>query len=275
MSARLLVFVFALASTGMAHAAGSGRAAADVTDELPGRPGVTYAALLAQFMPGLAVDAEGVWTAPDITGLRRLDGEPADAAPFSFRSVETLAMRSDGRPVLLVATEGDPAGGEFSMILAAYDMTPAVPRLVDYVDAGMDRWTDLGVTLTLAEGNDAFAMRGHHDNSSESFEATGIAFLREGRFAPIASVLAYGAQGCGWQTTQEAAYDTQPDPGARYSAVVLSVTQETLMRAEACDGGETWPEPGTVVFTDIYRWDEARGIFASATNNLGKALGPE
>jgi hypothetical protein len=273
--------LFALALIAKAEpalpAAGEHRAAA-VTDTLPGRPDVTYRALLAQFMPDLAESAGGVWTTSGIARLRYLSaaGGEADAVPFSFRTVETLALQSDGKPVLLVATDGDAGEGEFSMILAAYDMTAPLPRLIDYVDAGMDRWTALGASFALADGTDAFAVTGWHDNSSESYDGRTLAFLHNGRITGIADLLAYGVRTCAWMTTQESSHDTQPDPGARYNAVVLSITQQTTRQDEDCGEDEKPLAPeGKQTFTDIYRWDETKGAYASATDHLSKALGPE
>ncbi len=270
-------FAIGLATATLAaRAAGTGHRSADVAGALPDRPDISYQALLAQFMPDLAVDTAGVWTTSGIANLRRIDGKAEETQPFSFGAVETLEMESDGKPVLLLATDGDVGEAEFTTILAVYDLTVPVPKLIDYVDAGMDRWTALGAAFELAGGTDAFSISGNHDNSSESFEATDLAFLHNGRIMPIAGVLAYGVRTCAWMTTQEAAYDTQPDPGARYNAVVLSVTQETTRQDEDCgeDDKPLAPE-GKQTFTDVYRWDEAKGAYASATDNRGKALGPE
>jgi len=264
------------------HAAESEHRAAALTDALPGRPDVTYQALLSQFMPDLAQDDDGVWTTSGMDGLRYLgaDAEAGDTAEdteaFSFRSVETLELVNEGKAVLLIATDGDPAGDEFSMILAAYDLTAPVPKLIDYVDAGMDRWTALGTTIDLADGTQGFSVSGWHDNSSESFDAKALAFLHGGRITLIADLLAYGVRTCAWMTTLESSYDTQPDPSARYNAIVLSVTQETTRQDEECGDDEKPLAPeGKQTFTDIYHWDEAKEAYASATNHLGQALGPE
>ena len=68
----------------------------------------------------------------------------------------------------------------------------------------------------------------------------------------------------------------RPDPGARYAAVEATIVQETTRQDEACgeDSKPLAPE-GRQTFTDIDRWDEAKGAYASATNDLANALGPE
>lgn len=277
MGVRLLVAIIStVGCAGLALAERGEHRAAAVDDVLPGRPEVTYQALLSQFMADLAVDGAGVWTTSGMAKLRRIDGEAEDDQPFSFGAVETLEMVSEGKPVLLLATDGDVGEAEFTMILAAYDLSTPEPRLIDYVDAGMDRWTALGTAFELAGDTDAFSISGNHDNSSESFEATDIAFLRNGRITEIAGVFAYGARTCAWMTTQEASYDTQPEPGARYASLVLSVTQETTRQDGDCgDDDKPLAPEGKQIFTDVYRWNEAKGAYASATNNLGKALAPE
>lgn len=272
MIGRASILALSLAACGGIAGAGELRSA-ELTDALPGRPGLTYQALLTQVMPDLQADADGVWSTAGIKGLRTLDGTDDGMVPLSFRSVEALEIESDGKPVLLVATDGE---DEFSMILAAFDMSVERPRLIDTVDAGLDRWTALGSTLTLAGGTEAFAVTGSHDNSSESFNATALAFLHGGKLTPIANVLAYGARTCGWMTTQEAGYETRPDPGSRYAAIALTVTQETTKEDEDCtDGSQPLAPLGTQTFTDVYRWDDAKGAYASPTNNLAQAVGPE
>ncbi|MCC6918522.1 MAG: hypothetical protein IT548_04925 [Alphaproteobacteria bacterium] len=262
--------LLALAAFACLTAAAQG---AEVTDTLPGRPAVTYEALLRQAMPDLARDGED-WTATDIPGLRYLSGEASEGG-VTFSAVETAELKSDGRPVLALLT-ASPSGGGFSSVLALYDMTAPVPRLIDAVDAGLDRFTDLDSAIALSPDTGALVIDGWHDNSSESYDVKAFAFLHEHRITLILEMLAYGARTCGWMTTEQGRYDIRPDAGVRYAAIEATIVQETTRQAEDCgDDSKPLAPEGKQTFTDIYRWDEAKGAYTSATANLAKALGPE
>lgn len=242
-----------------------------VTAALPGQTGVTYESLLRQAIPGLAVAADGSWTAPEIPGLRFLDGASAEGTEISFTKLQALTVASGGKPVLLLLTQGDDG---FSALLTAFDLSAPAPRLLDIVAAGMDRATDLGTTLKLADGTDAFTLKGYHLNAGEEYAGTQIAFLHDGKLAPIAFQLAYSVMVCGWQTIQTATYDTVEDPKSPYRAVSVSVTEETLLSGEDCGEGTTLPRAGKRTLTDLYHWDAAKGVFTPATHNLDALPGP-
>lgn len=248
------------------------RADVAVTDTLPDRDAVTYESLLRQAMPGLAVDADGNWTAPEMPGLRTLDGATTEDVAPEFRSLQAMTVASGGKPVLLLLTEGDDG---FSALLAAFDLSGPAPRFLDIVAAGMDRSTNLGVALKLADDTDAFTVTGYHLNAGEDYSGTQIAFLHDGKLAPIAYQLAYSVLVCGWQTTQTAVYDTVEDPKSPYRAVSVSVTEDTILSGEDCGEGTTLPQAGKRTLTDLYHWDAAKGVFAPATRNLDSLIGPE
>src|ERR1700749_415315 len=75
--------------------------AADITDAVPGHPGVTFASLLKAAVPGLTNDKSGNWTAG--TELRGTDGKTT-ATDLSFNSVEALTAKEHGRPRLILLT---------------------------------------------------------------------------------------------------------------------------------------------------------------------------
>ncbi len=143
------------------------------------------------------------------------------------------------------------------------------------MDAGLDRWTALATTLPLAEGMDAVIVNGSHVNAGENYEVSSVLLLRKGRFAAICTQLAYSAMTGDWQSVESFAVAAEPDPGAPYSAVAVSVTVETTRLCLDCAIEEGAPAPGRRVYSGRFRWDAAAEAYAPAGGDLAEVPGPE
>src|SRR6516164_486516 len=76
--------------------AGSAARAAELSELVPGHPGVTYGALLKQVMPAMQKNADGGWDSGPVKHLRDLDGKPVKELEISFKSVDATTVREDG-----------------------------------------------------------------------------------------------------------------------------------------------------------------------------------
>ena len=115
-----------------------------MTDRVPGHPGVTYQMLLKQIGTDITKDSSGVWT---IGGIRNFRGLGPSKDPLStevsFKDLQIIHVREDGRARLLLFTNESGGDNGFDTLLAAYDDTGKVPKLVDYINVGGDRFNGI------------------------------------------------------------------------------------------------------------------------------------
>ncbi len=262
--------VFVLAA--LVCVAPASAADAKLSDAAAGYPGVTYEALVRLALPGLVME-DGKGRAGAEVALRTLSGaESSLAADFTIDTISALEVSTGGKPVLLLLAQGEEGG--FSALLAAYDLSGA-PKLLDAVDGGMDRMLDFGDSVDLG-GATGFTLVGSHFNAGESYVATEIGFVHEGRLTQVASQMAYGLLVCGFQVEQALAVTAVDDAPSPYRAVSLAVKQTVTKPDEACsDAYPALLPAGSQTYTDIYRWDARTGVYATATHERDALMGPE
>lgn len=251
--------------------------AADLTDPVPGHPGVTYERLLKQAMPGLTANDDGTWSSGPLRHFHDLDGKPAqseDKPPqpleISFKRVDTLTVREGGHRRLLLLTQDNEGGTGFDAVLAAYDDETKVPKFLDYVDAGRDRFNGIGEVVHLSPATDAFVATSSHSNSNQSYEMVTPLFLRGGRFQSIASLFIYGESRCSYSMTQDRSFTVRPRAGSGYGDVVGRVTITVQPGDTDCDDSVKPPKPGKRVVADTWHWDAKKNAFAGSTGALDR-----
>ena len=244
--------------------------AEDVTDPVTGHPGVTYEQILRQAMPGLKVGADKTWDSGAIDHLRDIAGKASGSASLSFGSLDVLRVREAGHRRLLVLTDESSGDGGFSAVLMAFDDEAKVPRLLDKMDVGQDRLTGLGHPFAIAADTDAFLVDNEHDNSNQSYTLTSPLYMRGGRLHVVTTLFTYGERLCGLQETQELRTSAQPDAGRRYWAIATKVIRIVRHPDEDCERDPHAPRAGTSVYTDRYRWNEAKQAFKPVTGAVGR-----
>jgi hypothetical protein len=251
--------------------------AGGITDPVPGHPGMTYETLLREAMPGLKKNDDGTWDSGPLRHFRDLVGKPAqseDKPPqpleIAFGSVDTLIVRENGHRRLLVLTDDNSGGTGFDAVLAAFDDEAKVPRFLDYVDAGRDRFNDIGEAMALSGGTDAFLATSSHSNSSQSYEMVTPLFLRGGKFHFLDTLFIYGAGMCSYSMTEDRRFAVRPNQASEYGDVVVRVTIETKSGDTDCSDEPKPPKPGKKIVSDIYRWDARKGAFVAATGAVGR-----
>jgi len=274
----IALVLVALLGVAPAGAQETTRTEVKITDAVPGHPGVTYGALLQQIMPDLAPSDGGkseIWATPKIEGLLDPDGLPDEGGSASFANLYTLEMKDGGRPVLVVMAP-DLSGNAFLALVAAFDMSAATPKLIDYVNAAMDRITSLGTTVNLAEGTDGITITGWHNNSNENYENVQVLMLQKEKLASVMYAGTYSLLVCGMDMKQVGELMPEPDDGKPYAALVYTVTQTVTRPEEDCDddGMERLPT-GVMTARHVFRWDEAAAKFAATSHNSDQLLGPE
>ena len=245
--------------------------------EVPGHPGVTYEVLLKQVLPDLRRgegDQSEFWVSKGVS-IRDAEGGMRETEAVALAALQTVVLRHDGQDLLVVMGADDAASGWLA-ILAVYDTTPAVPKLIDAIDAGMDRTTTLGAAIALSEREGGVTVSGAHGNSNEYFETVQVLMLREEKLASVFYAGAYSLQVCGMTMKQVGALTTATDPGKPYAALIYTITQEVKRPDEDCgeDGVARLPA-GTMTARDVFHWDAAAERFIAATHEAEKLMGPE
>lgn len=250
--------------------------AEDVTADVPGHPGVTYEMLLRAAMPGLKKNADGSWESGSLRRFRELDGSPAqteDKPPqpleISFGSVDTLVVRENGHRRLLLLTQDNTGGTGFDTVLAAFDDETNVPKFLDYVDAGRDRFNGIGEVAALGAGTDLFVATSSHSNSSQSYEMATPLFLRGGKFRSLDTFFIYGAAMCSYSMLEDRSFTVKPKPSG-YGDIVVRVVIDVKPGDSDCSGEEKRLKPGHRVVNDTYRWDAKKNSFVATTGAVSR-----
>jgi hypothetical protein len=248
--------------------------AADITDAVPGHPGVTYAALLKAAVPALTKDKNGNWTAG--TELRGFDGKMT-GTDLSFNTVEALTVKEHGRSRLILLTGDSQTDGSFSAILAAFDDTAKRPKLLDVMDGGGDRFVGFSTpsALHIAPDSDAFIVNTNHFNSNQNYTDETIYYLDGGKLKVALANFTLNEGSCGYEMRQVPVYKVRDDKGARYSAIAVSVTQTTTLNGEECDTSTKLPKAGSVTYTDVYRFDAKKNDYVAQSDTLSKLVKPD
>lgn len=261
---RLLGVVLVAALGGAAHAE-------QLTDAVPGHPGITYGDLMKQVIPDLEPQEGGRWSGTDIPALAGPDGAPDQndlSGGFVFASVDVLKVKEAGRSRILLLTAGTETDS-FAEILAAFDDESSVPKLLDLVDIGLDRFTNFGNAAgKLSAGDELFAVDNSHSNSNQEYLIADLMFLRDGHFKRVAEVMTLGERTCTHEMHETLKVKTAAHRGAVYRDVDIAVTQETTLTDLDCGEAER-PKPGKTVWRDVFRWDPAKQEFVSKTDRLG------
>ena len=252
-------------------ALGGAARAEQLSDEVPGHAGITYGDLMKQVIPDLEPQDGGGWSGTDIPALPGLDGNPDQndlSGGFVFASVDVLRVKEAGKSRLLLLTSGTETDS-FAEILAAFDDEAAMPKLLDIVDVGGDRFTSFGATEKLSDGDDLFAVDNSHSNSDQSYLDTVLMFLDGGRFRLAAAVSTFAEHTCTHEMTETQKVTTVPRRGMALRDIDVRVTQETTLTDLDC-GDTHRPKPGRKVWRDVFRWDAATRKFVSKTDRLGE-----
>lgn len=248
--------------------------AEQLTDAVPGHPGVTYGDLMKQAVPDLAQQDGGLWSGALIPALGDLAGndDPNDlSGGFAFGSVDVLTVKEGGKSRILLLTGGAETDS-FAEILAAFDGEAQMPALLDVADAGSDRLASFGAaTFVLDDGTDLFQIRNEHSNSNQSYSDIALVFLKDGKLKRAVDVKSFGERVCTHEIRETPAIRTVRDRGARYRAIDVGVTELTTLTDLDCgEAGAERPKPARKVWRDVFHWDETKQAYVSKTDRLGE-----
>lgn len=279
MRARVTVAAAAFMLT--AALVGSRALAADlpqVTDAVPGHPGVTYVDLLRQVVPDLEANAanndiEGHLPAPlkHIAG-KDFEGDPPDpVVAESFLEFRKLRLAGKPRLLLLQDLGTDPDRAYDTAVLALYDDDPATPKLLDAVDVGVDRMTAFAEpsVLDLGGGESALVTLSEHLNSDQAYDSWLLILPRGDRLRLIDDIFLMTESGCGYSRREKPTFATRHDPASPYAEIVVSVT-ETLAREGDVDCEPAPPKPYSRLWRTVYRWDAKAGRYVDRAHGLDR-----
>ncbi|HXQ12033.1 MAG TPA: hypothetical protein VN805_13640 [Caulobacteraceae bacterium] len=254
----------------LAHAA----SAADLTDPVPGHPGVTLFDLAKLVVTDLANGPDGA-TGHKVVAFRHIEGKdmlapPEDPVTLGVPPVDMAAVPGSTDRVLALIDLGASDGNvEEAELLALVGFDPK-PKLLDVVEVGNDRWTAMEDNPPLlAPGAPLIVIDSDHWNSNQTYNAAEMIFVRGDRFQLIDSLFTYTEAYCGYQHFQEVTYGTAAS-GGPYRAVTVSVRDTTKLTDDDCGTDQKPPKPGVTVYSGTYRWDAAHARFVSHSAQLDK-----
>jgi hypothetical protein len=236
----------------------------EVSDVVPGHPGVTYGDLLERAIPKAPVKP-----------LRHLagkafEGEPPD--PLAANGFEAVRVKAGGRDriVLLIDLGEDPDRAQGAALMALFDDGPT-PRLLDEADVGVDKDTGFNdpTRLSLGPGDDALITLSEHSNSNQAYVGRLLVFVRGDKLQLIDDVSTFQDQGCGWRRDETPTFTTRPDPGRAYRRVDV-VIREVLKRTDEDCGDDKVPRAYARAWRGAWRWDASRGAFKSTSADLDR-----
>jgi hypothetical protein len=242
----------------------------EVTDGVPGHPGVTYLDLLRQAIPDLAMNAADKRVEGHLKSLRHIFGKQSEGAlpdPLVADFLEVRHIKAGGRPRLAVLVDlgQSDESAQSTTLLALYDDAPK-PRLLDAIDVGVDKDTGFNENpsqIALGPGDDALVVQSGHGNSNQSYQARLVIYVRGDRFRLIDDVFVLSDNACGYQRDETPVFTTKP--AAPYATLEVTVTEALKHLGEDC-GDEAAPAPYVHTYRATYSWDAAKGVFVEKGN---------
>lgn len=244
--------------------------AADLTDPVPGRPGMTWRDLAKLVVPQTANGATGRSVVPfrHINGAKALTALP-DPIDLDAASIETIKI--SGRPDRVVALLdlGQAEGFVAEVALLCLFALDEKPRLLDVVEVGNDRWTAIGPASPpmLAPGSPLIEVTSGHTNSNQSYDNLELIFVQGDRFRLIDSIFTMNERYCAFERMNDLSISVIPDSGPM-RAVRVAVRVATTLSGEDC-GQDPHPlRAGTRIYSGTWHWDAARGRYAGGSASL-------
>jgi hypothetical protein len=253
----------------------------EITDKLAGHPAISYFDLLKQIVPDLTVDRNTA-TGRKIGTLRHIAGPDNGAgAPdvIKISQLQALNFQAQGKPAIAILVEiGEVESSvEKPVVLAVFE-DGEHPRLLDFVDVGMDRLTGFGrpKLLRIGPNDQAIVTDSQHFNSNENFGSLALIFVRDGKLQLVDTFSTFGMQVCSRRETQTLSFRARPTARtAPYFAITAALKEQRVRTGETCDG-EKRLAPYARTVTTIYAWNPATGRFTAksdAIKRLEKATG--
>ena len=265
----IAAFVFALAS--------QAAAAADLSDPVPGHPGLTQFDLLKLVVTDLARGGDGSASGTKTVPFVHIEGKdsridlPDD---LTVVSIEVMPVPGDPSREIMLAdfgpSEGFVANAE---LMALFSLDPK-PRLLDVTEVGSDRFVALETPIKLlAPDAPLLVIESEHDNSNEAYLSSAMVTVRADKFRWIDSVFTFNVSLCSFQDFQQPTFTPRPAKGSAYASIDVRVVEETKLTGEdGCNDELKPPKPGKRVYATTYRWSSAKQDFQPTNTVLERLM---
>jgi hypothetical protein len=249
--------------------------AADLTDAVPGHPGLTAFDIARLVVTDLRAGPDGA-TGHKVVAFRHIEGKdglapPEDPVQLGVPPVDMAAVPGRADRLLALIDLGASDGNvEEAEVLALVGFDPT-PKLLDVVEVGNDRWTgmDTDHMPLLAPGSPLIVVDSGHSNSNESYASTDLIFLDGDRFRLIDTLFTFNESFCAFDRTEESTYRPIAGPGA-YRALEVSVKETVKLTGEDGCSDQKPPPAGVHVYAGVYRWDAAKRRFVVHSRALDR-----
>jgi len=250
---------------------GSVSTAADLNEAVPGHAGLTYFHLMKLVVTDLDRDDQGNAVGHAVVPFRHIEGKDSKGDPpetITLNSVQSVPIPGDDSRLILLSDLGP---SEFHIadakLLALFVLAP-LPKLLDVVEVGTDRFTGLRGTkpMMLAPRTPLIIIDSEHHNSNQSYHTSEMIFIKGDRFRLIDSIFTLGEASCAYRRTQELSFSVLAGNGP-HRALRVAVEDSITATGEDCNDEKT-PQPHVSTFQVIYRWDPRQQRFVARSTQL-------
>jgi hypothetical protein len=243
-----------------------------------GRPGLTYADLLRKIVTDLEVGGSDTaghqGRGGEIAPFRNIlgpnfGGDAPDQVEISV--FDAIPFETGGRPrlTLLVDLGESPGRVEHTALLALFDIG-AAPRLLDLVDVGMDKSTEVASLprARLGAGDEALVVSGAHSSSNQRYATYAMVFARDDKWQLIGSFSTLSDSYCAFDRDETPNFATRRQKSEPYAEIVVTVRETEKKTGTDCGAGESPSRNATRDYRATYRWDAAKQRFATDSKAL-------
>jgi hypothetical protein len=272
----VLVLACVLATRAAAPAIADQDRLKHASDAVPGHPGLTYADLVRQAVPDLALNASGnrveghFRMPPRHLAGEEFRGEPSDPAVLGFIEDKRILVGGKKRIALLADLGSKEPRIEGLALLMLFDDEGRAPKLLDAADVGIDRDTVFArqAVLPLGPGDSALVTWSDHNSAGLTMGGYMIVSPVGDRLAMVAELLLTSEILCSWKAIETARFATAPDPGGRLHRIEATVTATISHTGQEGCNDERHPAAATHVFQGAWRWTPASRRFEPAASTL-------
>ena len=247
-------------------------------DFVPGHPRMTYADLVRQAVPDLALNAEDhqveghFKTPPRHLAGDEFQGDPSEPAVLGFIEDKRLLVGGRKRIALLADLGGKEGRVEGLALLMLFDDTGSSPKLLDAADVGLDKDTgfpEQQAVLPLGPADAALITYSEHDDADLTMGGYMIVSPIGDRLSMVGRIELTSEKLCSWNGIESVRFATAPDPAAPYDRIVATARAVFTHTGEEGCNDEKHPVAATHVYAGTWRWNPVHHSFEAAASTLG------
>jgi len=233
----------------------------DLTSQVAGHAGMTYADLLKPVMPDLVIDGTSI-SGQQAIAIPNIENPRFNLTVPERVTISLLAAQrfeADGKDFIAILA---PIGEERMTMLAVFE-DREMPVLVDAVDVGLDSHNNFATPtlLQIAADSQALVTSSWHLNAGEYYELNALVFLRQGKLELIDTFSPYSESSCSALSQQSYTFSSEPE--SPYYTVTAALNDKGgPLKEEPCEGATIQAYDHSTA--NAYQWDAGAERFVAS-----------